>query len=233
MPRTFGRPAAEEPALEASHNGEKSLTILCDFQHPAADWPEECEMARFWQLERAGNLETRWRRLFDAVMAYAILGAVIVVAFKLNADDPAPVVRAGMARVVDGDTLVLDGERLRLQGIDAPELDQTCEVGAHVLPCGRRARDALARLVAETVSCTGSRHDQYGRGLVSCSAAGGDIAARLVLDGQAVAYGCCEREEAIARAARRGLWEGRFDRPEDWRHAHPRHPGMPFPAGRP
>src|SRR5262245_60918266 len=123
-------------------------------------------MSRIWRLEGAGRAESRWRRLFDAVTAYALLGVIVVVAVKLNAaDDPATVVRGGMARVVDGDTLVLDGERLRLQGIDAPELDQTCVVGDHVLPCGRRARDALARLVAETVSCSGSRHDLYGRRL--------------------------------------------------------------------
>jgi endonuclease YncB( thermonuclease family) len=190
-------------------------------------------MGRFLPLARDRRVETRWRRLFDALTAYAILAAVIVVAVKLNAGAPAPTVRVGMARVVDGDTLVLEGERLRLQGIDAPELDQTCEVDGQALACGRGARDALARLVGGNLTCAGSRHDQYGRRLVTCNAGRGDIGARLVLDGQAVAYGCCEREEAMARAARRGIWAGHFDRPEDWRHAHPRHADALTPGPRP
>src|SRR5918998_3445139 len=61
---------------------------------------------------------------------------------------------AGAARVVDGDTLEVRGEKLRLQGIDAPELAQTCEAKGQPVPCGRLAAEHLDDLIGErTLSC--------------------------------------------------------------------------------
>jgi endonuclease YncB( thermonuclease family) len=160
------------------------------------------------------------RRLIDILFASALIGGLIVLAVRLNGP-PAPSL-TGRPIIVDGDTLVLDGERLRLAGIDAPELEQNCEADGRTQPCGRIARDALRALAADSVACSGQGHDIYGRRLVRCATGAGDVGARLVETGQAVAEGCCRTEEAAARAAGRGIWAGRFERPSDWRREHPR-----------
>lgn len=130
----------------------------------------------------------------------------------------------GMGRAVDGDSLVLDGQRIRLVGLDAPELDQICEKDGRPWRCGQASRLALSRELARGPAlCRSSKRDRYGRALAVCSVAGLDINAFLVRSGAAVAYGGYEREEAEARDARRGVWASRFDPPQEWRRAHP-HP---------
>jgi endonuclease YncB( thermonuclease family) len=134
----------------------------------------------------------------------------------------------GRLHVADGDSLTLDGIRVRLLGIDAPELDQTCRLAGMTHPCGREAREHLIGLVAgRSVTCSWSREDRYGRRLGRCSAGETDLAAEMVRSGWAVAYGGYEREETEARAHRRGLWSGDFVWPQDFRrdrHDH-REPG--------
>jgi len=77
------------------------------------------------------------------------------------------------------------------------------------------------------VACSARGRDRYGRTLAICSA--GDIAdlgEALVRDGYAVDYRRYTSDylaaEDEARAARRGIWQGDFERPEDWRRRHPR-----------
>jgi endonuclease YncB( thermonuclease family) len=127
-------------------------------------------------------------------------------------------------RVVDGDSLRTANGEIRLLGIDAPELHQTCrDENGREWACGRAARDRLRALVGRrTLACASRERDRYGRALAVCAA--GDIAdlgETLVLDGYAVHYGGSTRRyaaaEAEARAARRGLWRGNFERPELWR----------------
>jgi endonuclease YncB( thermonuclease family) len=130
---------------------------------------------------------------------------------------------SGRPRVIDGDGLEIDGIRLRLAGIDAPERAQTCRIGGRETTCGETARDRLADLVAgRVVVCDWGRLDKWRRPLARCRIGDLDLAAAMVRDGWAVAYGGHEAEEADARAARRGLWAGSFAWPEDWRRDHPR-----------
>jgi endonuclease YncB( thermonuclease family) len=132
-------------------------------------------------------------------------------------------------RVVDGDTLVLDGREVRLSGIDAPEYRQSCERSGKAWPCGQEAAEALRRLIGTgKVRCTGGRDDKYGRLLARC-VAGEDLGARLVRDGFAIAYGDYEIEEAAARSARRGVWAGTFERPADFRARMEKDSSRPSP----
>jgi endonuclease YncB( thermonuclease family) len=132
-------------------------------------------------------------------------------------------------RVVDGDTLVLDGREVRLLGIDAPEYRQSCELAGKARPCGEEAAAALRRLIgAGPVRCTGRRTDKYGRLLARCTA-GEDLGAKLVRDGFAVAYGDYEIEEAAAKSARRGIWAGTFERPADFRARMEKASSLPAP----
>ncbi|WP_395612110.1 thermonuclease family protein [Allosphingosinicella sp.] len=125
-------------------------------------------------------------------------------------------------RVVDGDTLAVDGQRIRLFGIDAPERDQMCEAGGRSYACGRAAGEALARLIGDArPACAERDRDPYGRSVAVCRIAGRDLNRAMVAEGWAVAYTRYSRDyvrdEAEARRARRGLWQGRFERPEQYR----------------
>jgi endonuclease YncB( thermonuclease family) len=132
----------------------------------------------------------------------------------------------GLAEDIDGDSVRLNGEELRLRGIDAPELFQTCRVSGRETACGREARAALRKLLTSGLAtCIGGERDRYGRLLVVCRIRGIDVNAAMVRDGQAVSFGSYEAEEAEAKAAYRGLWAGEFERPRDWRARHPRSSG--------
>ena len=129
---------------------------------------------------------------------------------------------SGLAQVIDGDSIRLEGRDIRIAGIDAPELRQTCFVQSGPYSCGDVARRALGDMLeGRLVRCRVSGRDRYGRRLASCEADGEDIGAALVSRGFALAYGRYEREEAGARRQKLELWSGSFERPSEWRKAHP------------
>jgi endonuclease YncB( thermonuclease family) len=129
----------------------------------------------------------------------------------------------GPARVIDGDTIVVNGERVRLHGIDAPELDQVFWYRGQRLASGAMAMAALEALTAGVlVRCEAITRDRHDRLVAKCFSANGvDIGRRMVSAGWALAYRRYSMEyvdaEAEARAARRGMWRGRFAKPWAWR----------------
>ena len=140
-----------------------------------------------------------------------------------------PEIFTGAAQAVDGDTLDVEGRRVRLAGIDAPEMAQTCP-GADGQPrrCGREARAALAAFIgADVVTCRPVGRDRYDRTLATCAARGRDLSAWMVSSGWAVAYAGPDgapfrAAESAARASGAGLWANGFERPELWRrHREP------------
>jgi endonuclease YncB( thermonuclease family) len=159
------------------------------------------------------------RRLDALVATLLLIGLVAAAAYLMHPED----VVAGLASAVDGDSIRLDGKDIRIAGIDAPELRQTCSgEGRGAYPCGEVTRKALSEMLAgRLVTCRISGRDQYRRRLASCDAAGEDIGAALVSRGYALAYGRYERDEAAARDKKLGLWSGSFERPSQWRKAHP------------
>lgn len=131
----------------------------------------------------------------------------------------------GVAHVVDGDTIYVDSQRLRLVSIDAFEAAQTCTCDGRPYLCGEEATRALIRLTSQRqVRCEGSQRDRYKRPLVQCSVGNLDLGRAMVESGWAVAeYG--DQYQAIenkARAAQAGAWAGTFERPKDWRKLHSR-----------
>lgn len=116
----------------------------------------------------------------------------------------------GVWRVIDGDTLDLDGERIRLFGIDAPERGQSCGP----LDCGKAATDALAAILAAgPVRCTRVNTDRYGRTVARCRAGGLDVNREMVRRGMAWAYRQYSEDyvsdEKKAKKARIGIWKHR------------------------
>ena len=129
----------------------------------------------------------------------------------------------GEARVVDGDTLVVGAVRVRLEGIDAPEQDQTCgRAWLGTWSCGREATEHLALLVRDrTVECQSRGRDAYGRMLGVCVTEGLELNADMVRNGLAWAFIKYSQRyvelEAEARAAKRGIWQGAATPAWEWR----------------
>lgn len=128
----------------------------------------------------------------------------------------------GPATIIDGDTIRIGSDRIRLHGIDAPESKQVCYQNRIAYKCGEAATLALERLTAESsVRCNGISRDRYDRLIATCDVDGKDIGGWMVEQGYAIAYRkySSEYEEQEARASEsgRGLWSGQFQPPEDWR----------------
>lgn len=128
----------------------------------------------------------------------------------------------GRARVVDGDTLELAGERVRLFGIDAPELDQVCDRGGAAWACGAAARDMLAKIVAGgRLTCAVQDVDRYGRAVAVCLRQDTDVAALMVRQGGAMAYRRYSdryvNAEVAARREGLGVWASDWMEPEAYR----------------
>ena len=129
----------------------------------------------------------------------------------------------GKPVIIDGDTIKIAGERIRLHGIDAPETDQTCKDEKNEeWPCGQEAMFALTRIVEfHWVRCEGKRRDKYRRLIAKCFVGPYDIEAKMVSQGWALAYRNFSmdyvEEEAEAKKHKRGLWRGEFVPPWQWR----------------
>jgi len=132
---------------------------------------------------------------------------------------------SGRASVVDGDTIELAGERIRIWGVDAPEARQTCTRGPETWRCGQQSALALSDLIGQrAVTCREQDRDRYGRSVATCAVAGQDMGAWLVGQGWAIEYtqysdGRYRAAEASARAAGVGVHTGPFIPPWEWRRA--------------
>ncbi|WP_246252604.1 thermonuclease family protein [Allomesorhizobium camelthorni] len=146
---------------------------------------------------------------------------------------PAPIAFAqgpiiGRASVIDGDTIEIAGEKIRFNGIDAPESWQTCidRAGAEYR-CGKITADALDAYLAQSrpTRCEFADRDRYGRFVGDCYRADGEgVNAWLVRNGLAhdwplYSRGAYAGEQAEAEADRRGMWQGDFETPWEARKA--------------
>jgi endonuclease YncB( thermonuclease family) len=160
-----------------------------------------------------------------------ITAAILLLASPaMPPEEPPPL--HGHVRVVDGDSLQMGGLRIRLAGIDSPELTQLCRWwSGHVTwRCGEEAKRELeGRVHDEPVTCTPTPEspDRYGRVLAICIAANGDdLGEQMVLAGWALAYRKYStryvEQEMMARLAGKGIWTSHFEAPWEWRRSHPR-----------
>ena len=129
----------------------------------------------------------------------------------------------GKPYVTDGDTVKISGERVRLEGIDAPERKQRCKnATGNSYGCGFTATTALKRKIGHSsITCEGSERDRYGRLLGICYLGELDLNNWMVRNGYALAYRKYSQKyvsaEKEAREAGRGLWAGEFVPPWRWR----------------
>jgi len=134
----------------------------------------------------------------------------------------------GRASVIDGDTIEIHGERVRFNGIDAPESTQLCsDSDGQQYRCGAKSAEALAGWLAASspTSCQFVERDQYGRFVGNCTRADGASVQRwLVRNGHAMDWprysnGVFAKEQSTAKAEKTGIWQGQFELPWEWRAA--------------
>lgn len=131
---------------------------------------------------------------------------------------------SGPATVIDGDTLEVAGQRIRLFGIDAPESAQACYRDAESWACGQVSAEQLRDLIGgNELTCSGAEVDIYGRLIAVCTVGGFELNKAVVAEGWATAFRRYSdryvADEARARAAKLGMWGSDFVSPEEYRTA--------------
>ncbi len=131
-------------------------------------------------------------------------------------------VKSQELKVVDGDTIHLNGEKIRFTGIDTPELKQTCINQGIMDPCGVTAKKILIDKISDNkVECISEGKDQYKRTLAECFVNNESLSSYLVRSGYAFAYRRYSnkfiQDEDYARINTIGMWSMKFDYPWDYR----------------
>jgi endonuclease YncB( thermonuclease family) len=157
----------------------------------------------------------------------AFIGSVLLsLVFTLPTPAEAETI-SGRPQIVDGDTLLIDGIKIRLNGIDAPETDQSClDANTKIYSCGLISRDKLRMFIGHSsVDCKTEGADRYGRHLATCFLRNENLNDWLVRQGLALAYVQYslryKKSEEQARNESKGLWAGAFVAPWDWRRRAP------------
>lgn len=131
-----------------------------------------------------------------------------------------PLFCAEKYKIVDGDSLEKGKERIRLEGVDAPELFQKCyDETSKEYDCGFEATEALREFMKNVKYCQASGKDVYERTLAECFDENREsINEKMVKSGYALSYGVgFVKEEMYAKTNKKGIWRGKFMRPELYR----------------
>ena len=162
-----------------------------------------------------------WRRIADLLFVVLLVAGIILFLQRSGSE---PIYTS--VKVLDGDSLRDGTDEIRLHGIDAPEYRQNCtDAAGRDYRCGRDAARHLRKLIGNSaVTCNVVDTDRYGRTVGVCRAGETELNLAMVEAGWALAYTrhslAYVRAEGRAERARLGIWQGKFERPEDWRNAH-------------
>ena len=131
-------------------------------------------------------------------------------------------VKSQELKIVDGDTIHLNSEKIRFTGIDTPELKQTCIKDNEVIQCGIKAKELLIKRIGNNnVNCIKEGKDRYGRILAECFIENISLSSYLVRNGYAFAYRKYSTkfitDEDFAKSNNLGMWSMKFEYPWDWR----------------
>lgn len=152
--------------------------------------------------------------------------ALTLIGISLAAASAEAQTLAGRATAINGDSILISGERVRLWAVDAPEPEQLCWLGDQSFRCGADATHWLAEFLAgKNIICEMKTYDGQ-RSVAACRAAGQDVGRELVRAGWALSFSRYGLDyvsaESEARAKHRGMWNATFSPPWDWRATHPR-----------
>ncbi len=140
----------------------------------------------------------------------------------------------GVPKIVDGDTVRINSKKIRLKGIDAPEIKQQCKKPfltfsavisfqfSKNYSCGVFSKNKLIDKIGnKEIKCIYSSKDRYKRYLATCFKDKINLNKWMVRNGYAVAYKRYSKQyvndEDYAKEKKLGIWEGSFTMPEKWR----------------
>ena len=144
--------------------------------------------------------------------------SICLIFFFLTYND----VKSYEIKIIDGDTIHLNNEKIRFSGIDTPELKQTCNKNNEIINCGIQARQLLINKIGKNkVNCIREGKDHYKRTLAECFVNDLSLSRFLVREGYAFAYRKYSKkfinDENFAKKNNIGMWTMKFEYPWDWR----------------
>ena len=144
--------------------------------------------------------------------------SICLIFFFLTYND----VKSYEIKIIDGDTIHLNNEKIRFTGIDTPELKQTCNKNSEIIYCGIKAKQLLIDKIGKNkVTCIREGKDQYKRTLAECFVNDLSLSKFLVREGYAFAYRKYSKkfinDENFAKKNNIGMWSMKFEYPWDWR----------------
>ena len=144
--------------------------------------------------------------------------SICLIFFFLTYND----VKSYEIKIIDGDTIHLNNEKIRFTGIDTPELKQTCKKNSEIIYCGVEAKQLLIdKIGKDKVFCVREGKDQYKRTLAECFVNDLSLSRYLVREGYAFAYRKYSKkfinDEDFAKKNNMGMWSMNFEYPWDWR----------------
>ena len=147
-----------------------------------------------------------------------LVTSICLIFFFLTYND----VKSSELKIIDGDTIRLNGEKIRFSGIDTPELNQKCFKNNEVINCGLKAKELLIKVIGDNkVRCIKEGKDQYKRILAECFVNEISLSSFMVKNGYAFAYRKYSKkfinDENFARTNNIGIWSMKFDYPWDFR----------------
>ena len=149
--------------------------------------------------------------------AILVISVSVIVFFFTYTD-----IKSQDIKITDGDTIKINGEKIRFSGIDTPELKQNCIKEGESNPCGITAKQILINKIGNNkVICISEGKDQYKRTLAECFVNDESLSSYLVRSGYAFAYIRYSKkfigDEDYARINKFGMWSMKFEYPWDWR----------------
>ena len=141
---------------------------------------------------------------------------------------------SGVAEIIDGDTVYINNDKFRLEGIDAPEMRQQCKKESLKISsiigftfykdynCGKISKEKLiSKINGSEIKCIFTTKDKYKRYIATCFKGKTNLNQWMVRNGLAVAYRRYSKkyvpDEDFAKENKLGLWQGKFMNPEKWR----------------
>ena len=128
----------------------------------------------------------------------------------------------GHAKIIDGDTIHIKNNKIRLHGIDSPEAKQTCKIDSQNWFCGKQSTEELKKIINnQRVECTVNDIDIYNRYVAICLVNDINLNQWMVKNGWAIAYRYYSTdyiiEEKYARDNKLGIWKSEFLKPYQYR----------------
>ena len=144
--------------------------------------------------------------------------SICLIFFFLTYND----VKSYEIKIIDGDTIHLNSEKIRFSGIDTPELKQTCNKNNETIKCGIQAKELLINKIGNNkVKCIKNGLDKYNRILAECFVNNQSLSKYLVREGYAFAYRKYSlkfvEDENYAKKNKKGMWAMTFEYPWDYR----------------